>query len=807
MLQPRYALPLLVLSFGCGGAERPLSAPPPSRASAPEPVSNHASPAVVPPPANRVPTPAPRLEGVTVEVMNPLAVARQAETVSILVSDVQRLLPSLQVSKLVVQDAGGAAVLSQLVDSDGDERADALVFQVDLGPSEHKSFVLGEGARSTPSRDQFKVYGRFVRERHEDFAWENDRIAHRTYGRDLETWAQEPLTSSGLDIWVKRTPRLVINDWYQADDYHRDNGDGGDFYSVGTSRGCGGVGIWDGKSLHVSRNFLGSRVLTNGPIRLIFELSYAPWDAGSGVQISETKRVTVDAGSHFDRFESSFKVARKPSGLAVGIGIAKHAGGTFEADPQIGVMRSWEPFSGTNGHVGCAVINASGPATGVAESPSDHLLLTPLPAGAPATYFAGFAWDKGGDIADNAAWSALVSSTARAIGAPVLVSLSKAPGLARGAALVRSARVASGLIAEHPTGLTDKWEYDSGLVLKGMLEVWKKTHDAKYFDYVKHTIDALLDENGDIRGFHSDEHNLDSINMGKVVFPLLAHATDEKDRARYRHLLTSLREELKQQPRTQDGGFWHKQIYPHQMWLDGIYMASPFLAEYGVTFAEPAAVDEAARQVLLAERHLRDPKTGLLYHGWDETRSERWANPKTGTSSQFWGRSVGWYAMALVDILEILPENQPRRAELRAVLERLSRAIIAVQDKPTGVWWQILDAPGRERNYREASASAMLVYALAKAARLGLIDRKAFDPAIARGSRGLLEQFASVDEHEHIHLKNICKVAGLGGTPYRDGSYAYYTSTEISDTDPKGVGAFILASVETDETNEANNAH
>jgi unsaturated rhamnogalacturonyl hydrolase len=153
--------------------------------------------------------------------------------------------------------------------------------------------------------------------------------------------------------------------------------------------------------------------------------------------------------------------------------------------------------------------------------------------------------------------------------------------------------------------------------------------------------------------------------------------------------------------------------------------------------------------------------------------------------------------MAVVDVLELLPGDHPKRAALRAVLSRLSRAIVHAQDKPSGVWWQVLDAPGREKNYREASASAMFVYALAKAVRLGLVERAEVEPAIERGSRGLLEQFASFDEHGQLHLKNICKVAGLGGDPYRDGSYAYYTSTEISDRDPKGIGAFILATVET----------
>ncbi|MET0792141.1 MAG: glycoside hydrolase family 88 protein [Polyangiaceae bacterium] len=783
----------LTLAFSCGPA-----------AQAPPVAPSYAATTSAPPPpvpvstATRASPASSGLAALSVEVSNPLDTKRSAETLSIRLAEIQSRLPSLQIAKVVVQNEKGERELSQLVDTDGDTRADELIFQTDLEAHETKHFSIGEGTPSAPKRDQFKVYGRFVRERHDDFAWENDRVAHRLYGSALETWAQEPLTSSGVDIWVKRTPRLVIDDWYRLDDYHHDNGDGGDFYSVGASRGCGGVGVWDGKALRVSRNFSASRVLANGPIRLIFELDYPPWDAGAGVQVSETKRVTADAGQHFDRFQSTFKVSGQTRELMLGIGIGRHSGSAIEVEPKAGILRSWEPFTGDNGHVGCAVFGASGASKGATESERDQLLLVALPSGTSLGYWAGTGWDKGGDVPDSVAWSSLVAQAARAAQNPVRLSLSLASaGPLHGAALSWPERVANDLILQHPQGLMDKWEYDSGVVLKGMLALGQKTGDARYFEYVKLTIDRLLDEDGTIKGYRLEEYNLDPINVGKVLFPLLAATKDEKERARYRHALEALRDQLRQQPRTRDGAFWHKQIYPHQLWLDGIYMASPFLAEYALTFGEPTALNDVATQVLLAEEHLRDPKTGLLYHGWDETHAERWSNPKTGTSSQFWGRSVGWYAMAVVDVLELLPATHPRRNALRAVLQRLSHALVAVQDRETGVWWQVLDAARREKNYRESSASAMFVYALHKAVRLGLLERAQFEPAVDRASRGLLTQFASFDEHEHLHLKNVCKVAGLGGNPYRDGSYAYYTSTEISDSDPKGVGAFLLATVET----------
>lgn len=360
--------------------------------------------------------------GVRIELRNELAVERSAETISVRLNDLTALLPSVEMGQLIVQDSTGVAQLSQLVDTNGDEQPDELVFQARLAPRESKTYLLGRGQRSAPSHETFKVYGRFVRERHDDFAWENDRAAHRMYGPGLETWAKDPLVSSGIDVWVKRTPRLVINSWYQSGDYHRASGEGGDFYSVGASRGCGGLGIWSGEQLRVSRNFTSSRVLANGPIRLIFELEYAPWDAGPGVRVSETKRVTVDAGQHFDRFESAFKVVGKPANLSLGVGIAKHDGSSFESDLPNGILRSWEPLKDNNGHLGCAVV-AAGPATGAAETKTDRLLLTTFPQGAPAQYWIGVGWDKTPEVPNVAAWATQVNAKAASVRSPISVSL------------------------------------------------------------------------------------------------------------------------------------------------------------------------------------------------------------------------------------------------------------------------------------------------------------------------------------------------------------------------------------------------
>jgi len=239
-------------------------------------------------PPSPAPPPKPVAGGVTVKIHNPLPAARTAETIVVTFAELNKHAPGwVHTPNLLVFDAKHQPVLSQLIDSDGDDAPDELVFQTDLAAKESKTFTVEAGARPALKADDFRVYGRFVRERHDDFAWENDRVAHRMYGPDLEIWKKEPLTSSGIDVWVKRTKRLVVNEWYLTDDYHRDNGDGADFYSVSKSRGCGGVAIFAGDKPAVSRNFVSSRVLANGPIRLIFELGYAPFETSPNVKVSE----------------------------------------------------------------------------------------------------------------------------------------------------------------------------------------------------------------------------------------------------------------------------------------------------------------------------------------------------------------------------------------------------------------------------------------------------------------------------------------------------------------------------------------
>jgi pectinesterase len=358
----------------------------------------------------------------TASVTNPIAAARPAETVEVTVESLKRALTFDDVRKIHVKDdKTGQDLLTQAVDLDDDGTFELVIFQADLAASERRTFSLSVGARRIALRDEFRAYGRFVRERRDDFAWENDLVAHRMYGAALETWAQEPLTSSAVDIWVKKTPRLVVSDWYMVDDYHRDLGEGADFYSAGKTRGCGGTGIWQNGKLYPSANFRGSRVLANGPLRVMFELSYDAWDAG-GQKLSETKRISLDAGQRLNRFESRYSVPA-PRVLQQAVGIKKAAGADVSVRKESGVMRTWEAFANNNGNVGCGVIADPRDVADAPELDGNVLLVTRVAAGRPAIAWAGSAWDRGGTITTAAAWDRYLDDWAARLRAPVVVQV------------------------------------------------------------------------------------------------------------------------------------------------------------------------------------------------------------------------------------------------------------------------------------------------------------------------------------------------------------------------------------------------
>ena len=345
-----------------------------------------------------------------------------------------------------------------------------------------------------------------------------------------------------------------------------------------------------------------------------------------------------------------------------------------------------------------------------------------------------------------------------------------------------------------PIGSQTKWSYDMGVVLKGFEGIWMNTGDVSYFNSIQKKIDFFVKDDGSIKNYELDEYNIDHVNNGKLVLLLYRVLGKEK----YKKAADLLRSQLKTHPRTKEGGFWHKKIYTNQMWLDGLYMGGPFYAEYAMLF-EGSAFDDVVNQFIWMEKHARDAKTGLLYHAWDESKEQKWANKETGASPHFWARAMGWYSDAIVDALDYFPANHPKRQALIDILNRLVNAIEKQQDKTTGLWYDVMNynGPGKEKNYFEASASCQFTYAIAKGVRKGYLP--AAKLAIAKKAyAGIIKRFIKV-ENGQTNLHGTVKVSGLGGNPYRDGSFEYYMSEPVIVNDPKGVGAFLLASTEMEK--------
>ena len=361
----------------------------------------------------------------TVSAVNKLNIARQSETIE-LPAQALAAIGEKDLMKLHVRDSSGKEVLSQAVDTDYDDyhKPDVLIFQADFQPNETKTFTVVAGPKREYSREDFRAYGRFVRERFDDFAWENDLVAHRTYGKALITWKGEPLTSSAIDIWSKRTSKLVINDWYMVDNYHADHGEGVDAYSAGLTRGCGGNGIWNKGQLYIPTNFVDSRVLTNGPIRVMFELVYEPFDV-NGVKVSQVLRVSLDAGSQLNHFRASYQVPSGGESLAVAVGLKKVKGGEKRLNAERGWFTVWEPVEKNQGMQGLAILVDPRTFDSVTEDKLNHLLVLKPGITMPVSYWAGFAWDRAGKVTSAESWNAYVDQFSEKLRSPIDVQITR----------------------------------------------------------------------------------------------------------------------------------------------------------------------------------------------------------------------------------------------------------------------------------------------------------------------------------------------------------------------------------------------
>ncbi|MBQ4519215.1 MAG: glycoside hydrolase family 88 protein [Bacteroidaceae bacterium] len=336
-----------------------------------------------------------------------------------------------------------------------------------------------------------------------------------------------------------------------------------------------------------------------------------------------------------------------------------------------------------------------------------------------------------------------------------------------------------------------KWDYCHGVELQAFLRLEEMYGDSRYFDYAEAYCDTMVREDGTVVAYKREEFSLDRVNTGKILFNMYARTGEEK----YKKALDLMYSQFKDQPRTKEGGFWHKKVYPHQMWLDGLYMGCPFYAEYAARYNRPEAFQDIINQFCVVARHTYDPATGLYKHAWDESREMFWCDKQTGQSAHSWGRAMGWFAMAIVESLEFIPVNEPNRDSLLAILDNVLVQIERYQDSKTGLWYQVLDRSGDKGNYLESTVSAMFIYSIYKGIRLGVVPAK-YMAVADKGFEGFMKRFIKVDKSGVVSITDCCAVAGLGGKNNRSGDYDYYINELIRDNDPKAIGPFINACLE-----------
>jgi len=335
-----------------------------------------------------------------------------------------------------------------------------------------------------------------------------------------------------------------------------------------------------------------------------------------------------------------------------------------------------------------------------------------------------------------------------------------------------------------------KWEYTPTLMARAFVELYNTTKDTLFLNHALRFADQFISEDGSILTYKKSLYNMDRIQGGNFLILL----NEIRPQPQYVLAIETLREQLREQPRTSEGGFWHKQVYEHQMWLDGLFTGTTFYARYAAYKPEPEAWSDIANQFMVVDQHTLKPN-GLNCHGWDESRQMAWSDSVTGCSPETWGRAEGWYVMALCDVLELMPAEQAERPALEAILQRVTDALIAVQDKETHLWYQVPDRAGEEGNYLESTCSAMYCYAMAKGVRIGVLDKR-YQAEAQQVLDGLMAHKIVRNEDGTISLIDCCAVAGLGGNPYRDGTYSYYIHERIREDDPKGVAPLILACLE-----------
>jgi len=760
------------------------------------------------------------------EVSNPSSFARPDTMVSLTLNELGVADGPLQVWE------GDRGRPTQLVDDDGDGDPDRLVFLADLDAAGTHSYVIdrSEDVRDTPARThaevsikeggewqdstyvggtfrnvdhvvtppQYTDHSEYIR--YEGPGIESDWVGYRVY---LD-WR------NGFDIFGKKTSKMVLQDvgLDGYDSYHEMSDWGADILKVGLSLGMGGYGYWDGsKTVLVSDvQERSTSIRSDGPIHSALDIDYMGWNTGAAV-VDMKATLSMHAGSPM--VDVDLTTSAPLDSLA--IGIVAHPGtellmGDLDVTGEAwSYMASFGPQSLFEDNLGMVVLFKRKDMVEQTRDDNSYVLVM-QPRGTKLSYAFGALWSGGeGGVRTKEDFEAfLQAEVERRTLAPRLRlkteafrKLSKLSPLDISIGLATSEMERRGDSLSYGgwdavNGISSRWSYTTGLLMQSMDDLSLATGNPAFADFARRTMDSYLGEDGAIRTYSPEEFNIDQINSGKMLLRL--YAGDNSPR--YRAAIDSLATQMAGHPRTAEGAFWHKKRYPHQLWLDGVYMGMPFLAGVGVLEGDEGKVEEAAREFSIARSHLRDPDTGLYYHAWDEAREQPWADPETGRSSYVWARGLGWYAMALVDILDVIPtERVDLRAPLLAIIPELADSLIRTQND-WGVWYQIMDMPDAAGNYPEASGSAMFTYFLAKAINRGYLPAS-YTESARKAYAGLVNEFVAVHADGSFHVTNICMVAGLGYG--RDGSYRYYMSEPVVADDPKGLAPAIMAGIQISE--------
>lgn len=783
-----------------------------------------------------------------VELANPSNFARQDEPVYLSFYDLGFALP-----QALMFFSDGNPVPTQTVDSDGDGEKDGIFTAIDFAAGQIRTLTVVKvdemsdisAVKRTQAEISVKQHGNWVpREdgsryknyeggtfvnveqvtvpdyytdhsnwiRYEGPGIESDRVGYRIYldGRN------------GFDIFGKSIPEPVLQqvglDGYQS--YHEPQSWGMDILKVGKSLGAGGFAYWDGQQLvHVQDvKRRSTRILENGDLFSGFAIDYEGWSVNNA-RSNLSAYFSMEAGSRLVKTRLTLE-AKLPE---LAIGLVKHPGTQFIQGPEnrpgdaYSYIATWGAQSLDGKNLGMAIFFRKGDNEHIIEDGSSHIALM-KPAGGQLTYYFAAAWagEHGKGINDVEAFKQYLEQQSERLTRPLRqrleTRLNKQTKKEVEQPLQWSRKLGDAELARKTLDYRfdgwdanrkrkPKFEYDIvGLLPYAYDELAKATGESSYAT-VKSTVTAsYITLEGSIRQYDKQNFNIDSVAPGRALLRIYEENPEKNIRA----ALDELRDQLRQQPKTDNGAFWHKQIYPGQLWLDGVYMGMPFLAEYAQRFESGAqqaqTFNDVVHEFAVTREILRDANTGLYFHAWDERRLQDWADSKTGLSPHIWGRGNGWLAMALVDTLDYLPASHPGRQLLLDMTVELAEALKNHQDL-TGTWWQIMDKPDAVGNYRESSASAMFTYFLAKAANRGYLtaDNMSGDvrQLVLSAYQGLVNEFILVHANGQISMTNQCHVAGLGFG--RDGSYDYYMNEAVVANDPKGTAPFILAGIEVEK--------